>query len=187
MQIRLKQQTQVLLVWCTARAKHHRQKCCWVQASREAKTIISSPVPRHCLHQAPSLTARGQAVELHLSFSHPCKVLDPQLTTRFSSGLSGLLSWKYSTAFWILSMQLKYSSSLPVGLKIKPEIKCRVPRRKETRYQESTRANLGWKITKKTSIPFSSLGADHEILFCPAQCHGRIPSPCSKMAKQHNS
>ncbi len=36
-----------------------------------------------------------------------------------SSGLSGLLSWKYSTAFWIFAMQARYSSSLPVGLKQK--------------------------------------------------------------------
>lgn len=38
------------------------------------------------------------------------------LTTLLSSGLSGLLSWKYSTAFWILAMLPRYSSSLPVGL-----------------------------------------------------------------------
>lgn len=75
--------------------------------------------------------------------SRPCQVPDPQPTTRFSSGLSGLLSWKYSTAFWILSMQFKYSSSLPVGLKIKPKIKSSPPRSKEGRYQESTRPSSG--------------------------------------------
>lgn len=39
------------------------------------------------------------------------------VTTVLSSGLSGLLSWKYSTAFWILAMQARYSSSLPEGLR----------------------------------------------------------------------
>lgn len=51
-------------------------------------------------------------------------------------------------------MQFKYSSSLPVGLKIKPKIKSSPPRSKERRYQESTKLRI--KITRKISIPFSS-------------------------------
>lgn len=89
--------------------------------------------------------------------SHPCQVPDPQPTTRFSSGLSGLLSWKYSTAFWILSMQFKYSSSLPVGLKIKPKIKsseCPKKQRKKIPRKHQTKFRI--KITRTISIPFSS-------------------------------
>lgn len=50
-----------------------------------------------------------------MSVSYMSKHLDR--TTVLSSGLSGLLSWKYSTAFWILAIQARYSLSLPVGLK----------------------------------------------------------------------
>lgn len=103
-----------------------------------------------------SLSARGQAAGLRLSLSHPCQVLDPQPTTRFSSGLSGLLSWKYSTAFWILSMQFKYSSSLPVGLKIKPKIQsseCPKKQRKKIPRKHQTKLRIK---TRKISIPFSS-------------------------------
>lgn len=138
------------------------QKSYWRNALREqnatsrnaAECRLKQKPNQSFLHLCPNtfftrqqahqpLTARGQAAELHLPLSHPCQVPDPRPTTRFSSGLSGLLSWKYSTAFWILSMQFKYSSSLPVGLNIKPNIKCSAPRSKERRYQESTRPNSG--------------------------------------------
>lgn len=99
----------------------------------------TTSLPGSKAHQP--LTARGQVAGLWLSLSHPCKLPDPWPTTRFSSGLSGLLSWKYSTAFWILSMQFKYSSSLPVGLKIKAKIK-RIRGRK---YEVSSRTDSGWK------------------------------------------
>lgn len=95
----------------------------------------------HTFLSRQQAAAREEVAGLCLSLSHPCQVPDPRPTTRFNSGLSGLLSWKYSTAFWILSMQFKYSSSLPVGLKIKQKIKL-VPQ-EERRYQENTRPNSG--------------------------------------------
>ena len=85
-----------------------------------------------------------------IGVSQPHTSLCWPLTTLLSSGLSGLLSWKYSTAFWILAMLPRYSSSLPVGLERRRAVLARADGRWRGRTKGMVFENGRTKLTQGT-------------------------------------